>query len=329
MARRFYSTVASKTSLSSPAGLADTTLFVSALSGYPAQFPYTVILDRGTASEEIVEVTAASGTAITVVRGVDGSTAKTHGPGAAFEHGVSARDFDEPNQIAAGGGTIQAPAAAVVPLVVKGAASQTTNLFEARDAAGALRARVFADGAIATQGQIGVGGDPEANQRATISSGSSGVKGLVVRGAASQSANLAEFQNSAGTVLATVLADGRISVRNTGSDPTLGINASFTANNADRATGIAVVGANPAASGLVIRGAASQTANLAEFQNSAGGVMTGVTAGGRFTFTSANHAATFQATATAGTNGATPTQVAGYMVIEIDGVLRKIPYYGN
>lgn len=41
-----------------------------------------------------------------------------------------------------------------------------------------------------------------------ITAGSSSIKGLVVKGAASQSANLLEFQNSSGTVLSAVTAAG-------------------------------------------------------------------------------------------------------------------------
>jgi hypothetical protein len=76
------------------------------LSGYPAQFPYTAIIDPDTASEEVVEVTAAAGTTLTVTRGVDGTSAVSHNAGAVFRHGVSARDFDEANAFVNGGGVV-------------------------------------------------------------------------------------------------------------------------------------------------------------------------------------------------------------------------------
>jgi hypothetical protein len=44
-----------------------------------------------------MEVTAVAGTTFTVTRGVDGTTAVEHGAGASVRHGVSARDFREPN----------------------------------------------------------------------------------------------------------------------------------------------------------------------------------------------------------------------------------------
>jgi hypothetical protein len=65
--------------------------------------PYTLLIDSDTVNEEIIEVTNRSGTTITVVRGVDGSTAKAHDSGADVRHGVSGRDFDEPNAFVNGG----------------------------------------------------------------------------------------------------------------------------------------------------------------------------------------------------------------------------------
>lgn len=104
MPRRYYSSTAVATTLSASANNSTTSITVTALSGYPAQFPYTAIIDPDTASEEVVTVTAASGTTLTVTRGSDGTTAVSHNAGAVFRHGVSARDFDEANAFANGGG---------------------------------------------------------------------------------------------------------------------------------------------------------------------------------------------------------------------------------
>jgi hypothetical protein len=78
------------------------------LSGYPNQFPFTAIIDPDTASEEVVEVSAAAGTTLTVTRGVDGTSGVSHNAGAVFRHGVSARDFDEANAFVNGGGVTNA-----------------------------------------------------------------------------------------------------------------------------------------------------------------------------------------------------------------------------
>ena len=104
MARRYYSSTAVATTLSASANNSTTSITVTALSGYPAQFPYTAIIDPDTASEEVVTVTAASGTTLTVTRGVDGTSGVSHNAGAVFRHGVSARDFDEANAFVNGGG---------------------------------------------------------------------------------------------------------------------------------------------------------------------------------------------------------------------------------
>ena len=97
MPRRYYSSTAVATTLSASANNSTTSITVTALSGFPAQTPWTAIVDPDTASEEVVTVTNVSGTTLTVTRGVDGTTASSHSAGAVFRHGVSARDFDETN----------------------------------------------------------------------------------------------------------------------------------------------------------------------------------------------------------------------------------------
>lgn len=97
MPRRYFSSTAVATTLASQTTNSATTMTVTALTGYPAQTPWTAIIDEGTASEEVVTVTNVAGTTLTVTRGVDGTSGVSHNAGATFKHGVSARDFDEPN----------------------------------------------------------------------------------------------------------------------------------------------------------------------------------------------------------------------------------------
>lgn len=97
MARRYYSSTAVATTLSASVTNSATSITVTALSGFPVSTPWTAILDSDTASEEVVTVTAVAGTTLTVTRGVDGTSGVSHSAGASFRHGVSARDFDEPN----------------------------------------------------------------------------------------------------------------------------------------------------------------------------------------------------------------------------------------
>jgi len=98
MPRRYYSSTAARTTLASGVNDSATSFSVVAVSGWPSSFPYTLIIDQDTVNEEIVQVTARSGTSLTVVRAVDGTTGVAHSAGAAVNHGVSARDFDEPNE---------------------------------------------------------------------------------------------------------------------------------------------------------------------------------------------------------------------------------------
>ena len=97
MARRYYSSIAQRTTLSGSILSGSTTIAVVAVTGFPSTKPYTLILDQDTVNEEVVTVTASSGTTLTVTRGVDGTTGVAHSAGATVNHGVSARDFDEPN----------------------------------------------------------------------------------------------------------------------------------------------------------------------------------------------------------------------------------------
>lgn len=100
MSRRFYSATAVATTLDAPISNSATTITVTALSGYPARLPWTALIDQDTPFEEVIEVTNVSGTTLTVVRGVDGTSPVAHNAGAIFRHGVSARDFDESNATA-------------------------------------------------------------------------------------------------------------------------------------------------------------------------------------------------------------------------------------
>ena len=95
---RFYSSTARKTTLTDPVNAVDIELTVASFSGFPPNFPFTIIIDRDTIDEEVAECTGVSGSTLTVTRGVDGTTAVSHAVGAQVEHGVSARDFRESRQ---------------------------------------------------------------------------------------------------------------------------------------------------------------------------------------------------------------------------------------
>jgi hypothetical protein len=106
MPRRYYSSTAAQTTLSAGVDGVTSTMAVTAVSGWPSSFPYTILVDKDTVNEEIVTVTARTGTTLTVTRGADGTSAVAHSAGANVQHGVSARDFDEPNAFVNGTGVV-------------------------------------------------------------------------------------------------------------------------------------------------------------------------------------------------------------------------------
>lgn len=85
------------TTLASSCTSVATSISVASVTGLPITFPYTLIIDRGTATEEVVSVTAAAGTTLTVSRGQDSTTGFAHNAGATVVHGISAQDIREAN----------------------------------------------------------------------------------------------------------------------------------------------------------------------------------------------------------------------------------------
>lgn len=98
MPQRYYSSTAGAMALTGGVDSANTSITVDTVAGLPPTAPFTLVLDRDTASEEIVTVTAAAGTTLTVTRGEDGTAAVAHTTGAAVRHMVTARDLREPQQ---------------------------------------------------------------------------------------------------------------------------------------------------------------------------------------------------------------------------------------
>lgn len=100
MARK-YSNTAVATTLENVGGISPTTtsLILASTSGYPTQYPFTLRLDPDTASEEIVSAMSGGGSAgnpYVILRGLDGTTAKSHAQYSVVTHGFSARDLAEP-----------------------------------------------------------------------------------------------------------------------------------------------------------------------------------------------------------------------------------------
>lgn len=92
---RYYSSTATDTTLTGDVSSSATLITLASVSGFPAQYPFTLALDYDTPAEELVDVTAASGTTLTVTRAVDGTSAQTHSTGARVKHVISGRDLRE------------------------------------------------------------------------------------------------------------------------------------------------------------------------------------------------------------------------------------------
>lgn len=96
MAIRHYANVPATTLAASCTAL-DTTIQVASAAGLPISYPFTMALDYGASTEEVVLVTAAAGTVLTVTRGYDSTTAFSHTLGAVVAHVAAAIDMREAN----------------------------------------------------------------------------------------------------------------------------------------------------------------------------------------------------------------------------------------
>jgi hypothetical protein len=249
-----------------------------------------------------------------IVRGASGQTANLQ----QWENGGVVQSFIGPFGNAGFGtaGTvygrvgINTGTTGTLGLVIRGVASQTADLIQAQTSAGTSIWSVSANGALTVNNQT-TGLDSLLVQRAgsthfrvdpfnntfaagtfTVGANSTGGSiqagvysssatnvGLVVRGAASQSADLLQLQNSSGTILSLVNSSGSFRVASIGA--IAAGNAALTPGGDTNGFLLATV--NAGNKGLVVRGAGSQTADLQQWQNSAGGVSGKFDAFGYFT----------------------------------------------
>ena len=118
---RYFSSVAVETTLSAGINASQTSIVVDAVTGFPISYPYTLSLDADNGSKELVEVSAAVGTTLTVTRGVDGTSGVSHTLGAVVRHDHSARDFRETQEHLAATGDVHG----VTGLLVGATSTQT------------------------------------------------------------------------------------------------------------------------------------------------------------------------------------------------------------
>jgi len=313
MTVRYYSSVAAETTLVSGIAPANTTMQVASVSGLPVTYPYTMAVDYEGAVEELVEVTNAAGTTLTITRAIDGTSAATHNSGARVRHVSSARDFaDSRNHENASTGVhgLAGGTAVVGTDTTQTLSNKTLNM-----ATGTLnRIDIFNTGSGGLGWQTTINGDASfpstnllvlkpnsgANEVAVINS--EGAYTARNKAATDSSSALYKFRAtksdgttdifrvlSSGTVR-TVLTNGAQGYEMIPENDTAGgTQRAFTITNASgaaarafwRATGeMNITSISPAAVTLDVNAAASQTANVFQVRNNAGTNLLNVTAAG-------------------------------------------------
>ncbi|NBR65502.1 MAG: hypothetical protein EBT65_06155, partial [Actinobacteria bacterium] len=180
------------------------------------------------------------------------------------------------NTFTVGGHIINSEGASVKPLIIRGNSAQTANLQEWQStASGTVTVASMTDSGLLTIQNLSsyaanIGGGSSTGVLSVYTGSASGV-GLSVRAATSQTADLQQWQTSAGATSAAINNGGGIVTSNrlhVGSVVTVaGVKAQVT-------------NATPTDIALVVKGAASQSANLMEWQNSGGTIMSYVTSAG-------------------------------------------------
>ena len=110
-----------------------------------------------------------------------------------------------------GSGLFIVNAATVVPMTLKGAASQSANLLEIQDSAATILARVSSGGTFINTGGISTSNSTNTGANALfVNSSVAGNVVAVIRGAASQTADLQQWQTSTGSTVASVNSGGGV-----------------------------------------------------------------------------------------------------------------------
>ena len=93
---RYYSAIAVDNTLASAITSSSTSAILNVSPvGYPSSFPFVLAFDYNTSTEELVLVTAISGTTLTISRGFNGTSPQSHAVGAVIRHVITAQDLTD------------------------------------------------------------------------------------------------------------------------------------------------------------------------------------------------------------------------------------------
>ena len=98
--RKGYKGAPAKAVLTSGTTDSDTSFVVDTVTGWATTFPFYCVVEPGTAREEKVKVTGASGVTLTVVRAQDDTSGQIHGSSSAIYPVFTADEADEANLVA-------------------------------------------------------------------------------------------------------------------------------------------------------------------------------------------------------------------------------------
>lgn len=184
--------------------------------------------------------------------------------------------FYTTNRLTVGASTISTSAiahintinAGNVGLLVKGSTSQTANLQEWQNSSGTVLSYVDSAGNINFSGSGSF--VQSSTGRALFATNAAATTPLTVKAAASQTADIQQWQSSTGAVLSEINSAGELQV------PRIGVGATMPTTTRLMSTASAATEVP-----IIARGAASQTAVLQAWQDSAGTVLASIEASGR------------------------------------------------
>lgn len=308
---RNYSSTATEMTLQADVSSGSTVMSVNTVVGLPS-VPFTLLIAPGAVDEEVVTATGIAGNNITITRGQDGTSASSHTTGAKIRHGVSARDFQEPNDhINASSGvhgvsgtlvgttavqtmdgkTFQSADTTGAPIIVKAAVGQSDTILAIQDSSAGQVAGFKPTGRLDAKGVDG-------QDTSTFTAGAAATVPVIVKGAASQSGALLSARNSSNTQLAAITAAGRI-----------------TTPGVDSSSQSILTAGSASLEPLKVVAAASQTADLILVNNSGSTQIFAVTSSGAIesvgTVTALGFAGSF-ATLTSAATSQVPTTIKAF-----------------